>query len=102
MEPSPKTLAYFYNEAVIQMGFICFFAVAFPLAPIFSFFTNLLSLKLKLKLMTKYGRRNQAVGSNGIGNWKDVMSFVTFIAVPINLSVLIYARNPGEKEVGAL
>ena len=84
------------------MGFISFFAVAFPLAPIFSFFTNLLSLKLKLKLITKYGRRNQALGSNGIGNWIDMMRIISLIAVPINLFVLLYARNPGVKAVGAL
>ena len=58
MKPAQTTLVYAYNEAVIQMGFISFFAVSFPFAPIFSFFTNLLSIKLKLKLMTKYGRRN--------------------------------------------
>ena len=51
MKAAPETLVYFYSEAVIQLGFISFFAVSFPFAPIFSFFTNLLSLKLKLKIM---------------------------------------------------
>ena len=51
--------------------------------------------------MTKYGRRNQALGSNGIGNWIDMMRIISLIAVPINLLVLSYARNPGIKAVGA-
>ena len=52
MKPNQPTLVYHFNEAIIQMGFICFFAVSFPLAPIFSFLTNFMSLKLRLKLMT--------------------------------------------------
>ena len=102
MQPPQTTLVYYYNEAIIQMGFISFFAVAFPFAPIFSFFTNLLSLKLKLKLMSRYGKRNQSVGSSGIGNWMSVMSVISLIAVPINLCVLLYVRNPGDAEIGAL
>ena len=102
MKAAPETLVYFYSEAVIQLGFISFFAVSFPFAPIFSFFTNLLSLKLKLKIMARYGRRNQAIGSSGIGNWKTIMSVLAFVAVPINLSILLYARNPGNNDIGAL
>lgn len=100
-QPQP-TLVYYYSEAIIQMGFVCFFAVSFPFAPIFSFLTNLMSLKLKLKLMSRYGRRNQSYGSSGIGHWESVMSVIAFIAVPINLSVLLFARNPGNKQIGAL
>ena len=40
MKPAAKTLVFYYNEAVIQLGFIAFFATAFPFAPLFSFLTN--------------------------------------------------------------
>ena len=52
MKPAAKTLVFYYNEAVIQLGFIAFFAVAFPFAPLFSFFTNLLEIKIKLNHLT--------------------------------------------------
>ena len=42
MKPASKTLVFYYNEAIIQLGFIAFFAVAFPFAPLFSFLTMLL------------------------------------------------------------
>lgn len=48
MEKAQTTLVFQYNEAVIQMGFMAFFAVSFPLAPLFSFFTNLLDIRIKL------------------------------------------------------
>jgi hypothetical protein len=69
MNPSPTTLVYLYNEAVIQLGFVAFFAVAFPFAPLFSFLTNLLEINIKLNNMSKFGRRNKAEGTSGIGNW---------------------------------
>jgi len=48
MSPDEGTLVYYYNEAIIQLGFIAFFTTAFPLAPLFSFLTNLLEIKIKL------------------------------------------------------
>ena len=100
MEPAPKTLVYFYNEAVIQMGFIAFFAVAFPFAPLFSFLTNLLEIKIKLQTMSEYGRRSQAVASNGIGNWMSIIGFISFFAIPINICILLFARHPADRRVG--
>lgn len=92
---------FFYNEAVIQMGFIAFFAVAFPFAPLFSFLTNLLEIKIKLNVMSEYGRRSMALASNGIGNWRSVVGFISFFAIPINLCILLFARTPADRKVGA-
>ena len=100
MSPTKKTHVFFYNESIIQMGFIAFFAVSFPLAPIFSFGTNILNVQFKLKLMSKYWRRDVAVCSDGIGNWTSIIEFLSFMAVPINLSILLFARRPGESEPG--
>ena len=101
MKTKNKSHVFFYNESIIQLGFIAFFAVSFPLAPIFSFMTNLLNVIFKLKLMSKYWRRDIAVCSDGIGNWMSIIEFISFLAVPINLSILLFARKPGEFEVGA-
>ena len=44
MASLPDTYVFYYSEAVIQLGFIAFFAVSFPLAPLFSFLTNILEV----------------------------------------------------------
>ena len=102
MQEAPNTLVFYYNEAIIQMGFIAFFAVTFPFAPLFSFLTNLLEILIKLKTMATYGRRGIALCSNGIGNWMSIVGFISYFAIPINLCILLIARSPGEKEIGAL
>ncbi len=43
-----------YQEGITQFGFIAMFANTFPLAPIFSLFTNLLEIKIKLNSMCFY------------------------------------------------
>ena len=82
------------------MGFITLFGICWPFAPIFSFLTNLLNLRFQLKLLTNYGRRDVAKGCSGIGNWSFITGFVTYIAVPVNLAILLYARRPRDHEVG--
>ena len=93
----PNTYIWYYNEAVIQLGFIAFFAVSFPLAPLFSFLTNILEVMIKLKIMAEFGRRGIAQCSAGIGNWMNVMNFISYFAIPINMGVLLFARNTDVK-----
>lgn len=94
MSPASNSLVFFYNEAVIQLGFIAFFAVAFPFAPLFSFLTNLLEIMIKLQNISQYGRRNIAEGTGGIGNWMQIMGFVSYFAIPMNMIILLVCRFP--------
>ena len=94
MKPATATLVPYYNEAIIQLGFIAFFATAFPFAPLFSFLTNLLEIAIKMQHISKYGRRNFAQGTSGIGNWNAVMGFVSYVAIPINVLILLLCRFP--------
>ena len=93
MEPT-STLVHYYNEAAIQLGFIAFFTTVFPFAPLFSLLTNLLEIAIKMQHMSKYGRRNFAQGTSGIGSWNSIMSFISYVAIPINVLVLLLCRFP--------
>ena len=100
MKPGQTTLVYYYNEAIIQLGFISLFATAFPFAPLFSFFTNLLEIMIKLNHLSKYGRRGISECTNGIGNWMSIMDFISYFAIPMNIVILLIVRFP-EEQVGA-
>ena len=63
MKKEGQLLIGFYNEAMIQLGFIVFFAPTFPLAPLFSFFTNLLEINIKINSLGDYSRRFIAEGA---------------------------------------
>ena len=100
MKPATRTLVFFYNEGIIQLGFIAFFATAFPFAPLFSFLTNLLEILIKMQHISQFGRRNFAAGTDGIGSWMSIMSFVSFIAIPINVLILLFCRFPYQQQQG--
>ena len=90
MAPGSELLIYLYLEAIIQLGFIVFFACVFPLAPLFSFVTNLIEIKIKLGRMSKYSRRFTAQGASGIGSWNGVMELISMVSIPINLAILLF------------
>ena len=100
MKPAAATLVFYYNEAIIQLGFIAFFATAFPFAPLFSFLTNLLEIKIKLQHIAKFGRRNVAECTSTIGSWGPIMSFISYFAIPMNVLILLVCRFPSI-QVGA-
>ena len=101
MAPAENALIYYYNEAIIQLGFIVFFACVFPLAPIFSMLTNLLEIRTKMNKMSHFSRRFVAKGANSIGSWLTVMELISFVAIPINLTIMLYTNN-GKQEDGQL
>ena len=100
MKPAASSLVFYYNEGIIQLGFIAFFATAFPFAPLFSFLTNLLEIKIKLQHISKYGRRNKAECTSTIGNWEGIMGFISYFAIPMNVLILLVCRFPSV-QVGA-
>ena len=101
MTPQAESLIYFYNEAIIQLGFIVFFACVFPLAPLFSFLTNLLEIKIKLNRMSMFSRRFIAQGASGIGSWTGVMELISMVSIPINVAILLFTAK-GKDEDGVM
>ena len=102
MAPQAESLIYFYNEAIIQLGFIVFFACVFPLAPLFSFLTNLLEIKIKLNRMSSYSRRFIAQGASGIGSWTGVMELISMVSIPINVGILLFTGKGKDIETGEM
>ena len=94
-----ENLVQTYTEGIIQLGFIVFFACVFPLAPLFSFLTNLLEINIKLNNMSKFQKRFIAKGASGIGSWAGVMELISMVSIPINVAILLFTTN-GADETG--
>lgn len=59
MKQEPDLLLDKYLEGILQLGMITLFANTLAIASLFSIFTNLLEMKIKLNSMTQYSRRLQ-------------------------------------------
>ena len=97
MKKERDTLVFFYNEAIVQLGFICLFSPSFPLAALFSVLTNLLEIRTKLNSLSSYSRRIVSQGASGIGNWVQIMEFISMVCIPVNLALVYFTGPKGEK-----
>ena len=73
MKPNTNTLVFYYREAILQLGYLSFFACAFTLAPLFSVITNLIEVRIKLNSLARYNRRFQAEPAHDIGAWMRIL-----------------------------
>jgi len=102
MNGVPDSLVFNYNEAMVQFGFLALFSNVFTIAPLFSLLTNLLEIKIKLDSASKYSRRFKADGGSGIGIWLQIMEFLSFLAIPINIAILFFCGHGGNSSEGAV
>ena len=81
-------LFYEYLEMVIQYGFITIFVCAFPLAPFFALFNNILELRLDSKKILELHRRPTAQKVRSIGVWFNIMETVGRISILTNALII--------------
>ena len=86
-------LVFYFNEAVVQFGFLCLFSPCFTLAPLFSLLTNILEIETKMNNMARYSRKFRAHGADSIGFWIQMMSFLTYICIPVNIGIIFFTGH---------
>ena len=69
-------------------GFITIFVCAFPIAPLFALFNNILELRLDSKKILEKHRRPTAQKVRSIGVWFDIMETVGKIAILTNALII--------------
>ena len=79
-----------YNPKVIQFGYIAMFSSAFPLAAVCAAVANFIELRIdSLKLVT-LSRRPRYEGAEDIGSWQGVLGTISWIALPVNVFILVF------------
>ena len=62
-----------YNEMVTQFGFLTLFAMAFPLAPLFAFFNNVIEIRTDSTILLKFCQRPVPERAASIGTWLRIL-----------------------------
>ncbi|CAF3540051.1 unnamed protein product [Rotaria sp. Silwood1] len=78
------TLFYEYLEIILQFGFITFFCLSFPLAPLFAFINNIFEIRIDALKVVKEFRRPVARRAMGIGTWNAILTIMAKITVLSN------------------
>ena len=77
-----------YCALVIQFGYVSFFSVAFPLAPLCALLANILEIRAGAYKLLHVFRRPLAVRSTGIGVWLTVLQVMSIVAVLTNCALI--------------
>nr|CCA18222.1 anoctamin putative [Albugo laibachii Nc14] len=82
-----------FTEMLIQFGYVTFFSIAFPLAPLFAFCNNLLKLRLDAYKLCYVKQRPRGHSASDIGVWGAVLQLMSVIAVSTNCLHLLYTTT---------
>jgi anoctamin-8 len=77
-----------WTNYTIQLGYVAFFSMAFPLAPLFGYLMNVFDLHFSYFSLTNHLRRKPAVEKNGIGIWNNIFEMMSYISLLVNLGLL--------------
>lgn len=78
------TLFYEYLEIILQFGFITFFCLSFPLAPLFGFINNIFEIRIDALKVVKEFRRPVPRRAIGIGTWNSILDIMAKVTVLSN------------------
>ena len=78
-----------YNTKVVQFGYVAMFSSAFPLAPVIAALHNFIELRLDAVKFLQ-ARRPRYAGAQHIGSWGEVLSFMSWAALLVNVLILVF------------
>jgi hypothetical protein len=82
-----------YTEMLVQFGYVSFFSLAFPLAPLLALLNNLLELRTDAFKLCHTRQRPLAHKASGIGVWLSVLQVMSVMAVLTNCFHLAYSTS---------
>ena len=78
-----------FNEIALQYGFVLFFSVALPVAPLLALANNLIEVRSDALKMIYVTRRVRADDSaTGIGPWESALKLLSYVGIVVNLLYL--------------
>lgn len=82
-----------YAEMCIQFGYVTFFSVAFPLAPLMAMLNNFVEIRGDAYKLCYNTQRPVATKSEGIGVWFNVLRLMSLMAVLTNCAHIAFTSQ---------
>ncbi|CAJ0955942.1 unnamed protein product, partial [Mesorhabditis belari] len=82
-----------YLEMVLQFGFVTLFVAAFPLAPLFALFNNIMEIRLDAKKFLLHAQRPLPAMAKNIGVWLPILDGISKCSVIINALVIAFTSD---------
>jgi hypothetical protein len=82
-----------YESATVQFGFIIFFSVSFPLAPILATVHNIIQWRIDANNLLLRYKRPFAQQAASIGVWDDWLIFLAYLGIAMNALILSFTSD---------
>ena len=90
-------LRLIWTNYAIQFGYISFFSLAFPLAPLIGFILNFFDLQFSYFALTDHVQRKICIEKGSIGIWSNIFMLMSYASLVVNLGILIFAPIGAEE-----
>jgi hypothetical protein len=87
--PKPPNLIELWNNAIIQYGYIAFFSLSFPAAPMWGLIVSVFHIKFSYFTFSSQTQRPICLERDSIGIWKQILFVYSLIALFINAAILL-------------
>jgi hypothetical protein len=89
----PANLIELWNNSVIQFGYIAFFSIAFPAAPLWGLLINIFHLNMSFFSFHTHVQRPVCLERGSIGIWNMIFFTYSLIALAINTGLLMFTSD---------
>eukprot|EP00657_Telonema_sp_P-1_P009422 TRINITY_DN3609_c0_g1_i2.p1 TRINITY_DN3609_c0_g1~~TRINITY_DN3609_c0_g1_i2.p1 ORF type:complete len:762 (-),score=247.85 TRINITY_DN3609_c0_g1_i2:108-2393(-) len=86
-----------YNEMILQLGFVSFFAVAFPLCALMALVNNVIEIRSDAFKLLAAHQRPEPRQAEDIGSWYTIMDVMTYISIATNCAVVFFVSSFGNE-----
>ena len=93
LRPAPLDLTLIWMNQLLQFGFLVFFGVVFPLAPLIGLIFNLLDAFLLTYCSSQVNQRNLLIILPNSGIWTYIITLMTFMALVINAALFAFVSS---------
>jgi len=69
------------------------FSASFPLAPLIALIAGIIELRVDGYKLTDIVRRPLPSGSSGIGNWLQILRFLSFVGIFTNATIIVFTST---------
>ena len=94
MDAVPKyILTKYYSDLMVQYGFVTMYAAIYPLAAVCAIIKNMVTMRYLVYYFTTEWRRPVAERTQGIGIYREIVKFITYLSIFIN-AIMIVMQTP--------
>jgi hypothetical protein len=89
----PSDLKELWNNSIIQFGYIAFFSLAFPLAPLWGLIVNIFHLNMCFFSFYTHTQRPICLERGSVGIWNGVFFSYSLFALAFNTGILLFSSE---------